>query len=169
MPEWSLLVLALGGLSALAILWRPLLGAVPLFAVAAGASLVRAGLSAARAPFPEPPPFSADLLKQRGLTACLYVLQPVARLWGRLRHGLTPWRWRGALCFVWPRTRSFATWSEHWQDGSERLPSLEAATRALGAPAGRGGGGDRSGIAVRGGGPGGGRVRAAGRGTRGGA
>ena len=161
MPEWSLLVLALGGLSALAILWRPLLCAVPLFAVAAGASLVQAGLSAARAPFPEAPPFSADRLKQRGLTACLYVLQPVARLWGRLRHGLTPWRWRGALCFVWPRTRSFATWSERWQDGSERLQSLEAAIRALGALVVRGGECDRWDIEVRGGILGGVRVLAA--------
>jgi len=161
MPEWSLLVLALGGLSTLAILWRPLLCAVPLFAVAAGASLVQAGLSAARAPFPAAPPFSADRLKQRGLTACLYVLQPVARLWGRLRHGLTPWRWRGALCFVWPRTRSFATWSEQWQDGPERLQSLEAAIRALGALVVRGGECDRWDIEVRGGILGGVRVLAA--------
>src|SRR5204863_9312235 len=120
-----------------------------------------AGLRGAAAPFPVAPPFSPDRLKQRGLTACLYVLQPVARLWGRVRHGLTPWRWRGALCFVWPRTRSFATWSERWQDGSERLQSLEAAIRALGALVVRGGECDRWDTEVRGGILGGVRVVAA--------
>ena len=158
MPEWSLLVIALGCLSTLAILWGPLLCAVPLFAIAAGASLGQAGLSAARATFTSAAPFSTDRKKLRALTALLYVLQPAARLWGRFRHGLTPWRWRGAPCFVWPRPRSVATWSEQWQDGAERLLSLEAAIRALGAIVVRGSEYDRWDLEVRGGVLGGARV-----------
>ncbi len=161
MPEWSLLILALTGLSTLAILWTPLLCAVPLLAVAAGASLVQASLSAARASFTSATPSWTERLKLRALTAFLYVLQPVARLWGRLRHGLTPWRWRGAPCFVLPRPRSFAIWSERWQEGAERLRSLEAAIRALGALVVRGGECDRWDIEVRGGILGGARVLAA--------
>ena len=161
MPEWSLLVLALGCLSMLASLWRPLLGAVPLFAVAALASLTQAGLSVTRTSFTSAPPFTTDRLKQGGLTALLYVLQPVARLWGRLRHGLTPWRWRGVPCFVLPRRRSLAIWSERWQDSAERLQSLEAAIRGLGALLVRGGECDRWDLEVRGGILGGVRVLAA--------
>ncbi len=161
MPEWSLLVLALGCLSMLASLWRPLLGAVPLFAVAALASLTQAGLSVTRTSFTSAPPFTTDRLKQGGLTALLYVLQPVARLWGRLRHGLTPWRWRGVPCFVLPRPRSSAIWSERWQESAERLHSLEAAIRGLGALLVRGGECDRWDLEVRGGILGGVRVLAA--------
>ena len=161
MPEWSLLVLALGCLSMLASLWRPLLCAVPLFAVAALASLTQAGLSVTRTSFTSAPPFTTDRLKQGGLTALLYVLQPVARLWGRLRHGLTPWRWRGVPCFVLPRSRSLAIWSERWQDSAERLQSLEAAIRGLGALLVRGGECDRWDLEVRGGILGGVRVLAA--------
>ena len=161
MPEWSLLVLALGCLSMLASLWRPLLCAVPLFAVAALASLTQAGLSVTRTSFTSAPPFTTDRFKQGGLTALLYVLQPVARLWGRLRHGLTPWRWRGVPCFVLPRRRSLAIWSERWQDSAERLQSLEAAIRGLGALLVRGGECDRWDLEVRGGILGGVRVLAA--------
>src|SRR2546425_694879 len=87
------------------------------------------------------------------------IYQPAPGPWGSLR--LTPWRWRGAPCFVWPRPRSFATWSERWQDGVERLQSLEAAIRALGALVVRGGEFDRWDIEVRGGILGGARVLAA--------
>jgi O-antigen biosynthesis protein len=161
MPEWSLLVVALAGLSALTALWRPLVWAVPLFIVAAGAALVQAGLSATHASFTSAPSILADRLKLHGLTAVLYLLQPVARLWGRLRHGLTPWRWRGAPCIVLPWPRAFAIWSERWQDGAERLQALEAAIRALGALVLRGSECDGWDLEVRGGILGGARVLAA--------
>jgi GT2 family glycosyltransferase len=161
MPEWSLLVLALACLSPLSMLWRPLLYAVPLFAVAAGALLVQAGLSAARASSSIASPAWTDRLKLGGLTAFLYVLQPAARLQGRFRHGLTPWRWRGARCFAWPRPRSLAVWSERRQEGAERLQSLEAAIRELGAQVMRGGEYDGWDLEVRGGMLGGARVLAA--------
>jgi hypothetical protein len=69
-------------------------------------------------------------LGMHGLTALLHLVQPFARLWGRLSYGLTPWRRNGAVSLlrVWPRTTKI--WSEKWQSTEERLRSLIATLRA---------------------------------------
>jgi hypothetical protein len=87
----------------------------------------------------------------RVMTAWLHLIQPVARLFGRLRSGLTPWRAHGAGRGVrtWPR--SFALWSERWRDGDERLGELERELGAAGAVVVRGGEFDRWDVEVRGG------------------
>jgi O-antigen biosynthesis protein len=87
----------------------------------------------------------------RAVTALLYLLQPIARLVGRLRSGLTPWRRRGAAVFRWPWPRSLAIWSECWREDAQRLQRLEAAITALGAPVRRGGDFDRWDLEVHGG------------------
>src|SRR5205823_7143921 len=116
MPEWHLAIVVLAVLSALGTLWPPLLLALPLLVLALGAYLVQAGLSAAHASFPSVPRSRVARLKVRSLTAFLHVLQPFARLYGRLYHGLTPWRWLSALradsalALPLPRTRTI--WSE---------------------------------------------------------
>jgi hypothetical protein len=84
-----------------------------------------------------------ERLKLRSLTAVLHLMQPLARLRGRLRYGLTPWRWqstRGLVC-PWPRTLQL--WSEHWQDPLERLQTLEEALQEDGIAGARGGDYDR--------------------------
>src|SRR5262249_8465361 len=114
-------------------------------------TLVWTGRSAARASFRSKPSSRLENLRLRGLTALLYVLQPAGRLWGRIRHGLTPWRWRGTLTFVWPRPRPLSLWSGTWQDGAERLQALETAIRSLGAVVKRGSEWERWDLEVRGG------------------
>jgi hypothetical protein len=151
MPEWYLVIAALVGLSALGALWPPLLLALPLLACATGAPLAQAALSAARAAFPSAPPSRSARLKLRGLTALLHLLQPLARLRGRLGHGLTPWRHRGGpgLALPWPRT--FTLWSKRWQEPTARLRAVETALRAGGAVVVPGGDHDRWDLAPRGG------------------
>src|SRR5207249_10534481 len=56
--------------------------------------LAQASLSAARASFNDAPLHGAARLKRRLLTAALHLLQPLARLRGRLQYGLAPWRRR---------------------------------------------------------------------------
>jgi len=53
------------------------------------------------------------------------VLQPLARLWGRLQHGLTPWRPRGGARAVLPYRRHSAYWTETWIEPHQRLCKLE--------------------------------------------
>jgi hypothetical protein len=89
----------------------------------------------------------------------LHLLQPAARLAGRLSLGLTPWRRRGArhLAPPWPRT--FSEWTEQWQAPDAKLRALEAAVRAHGVVALRGGDFDRWDLEVRGGPLGAARLR----------
>src|SRR5262249_28113326 len=59
---------------------------------------------------------------RRCLTWLLHLIQPLARLSGRLsligsRPAVTP-------PFVFPRKRSFATWTTNWKDPAERLSEL---------------------------------------------
>jgi hypothetical protein len=84
-------------------------------------------------------------------TGLLYMLQPAARLGGRLRFGLSPWRRRSAprLGLPLPRTRSI--WSEHWRAPDERVARLDKALRRVGGVVFSGGDYERWDLYVRGG------------------
>lgn len=149
MPEWYLVILVFAGLSLLGVFWTPLLFALPLLILAAGALLIQAGLSAARASFTSVPPSRVAQLRVRGLTAWLHLLQPLARLSGRLHDGLPPWRLQSAPGYRLPRPRLSLLWSEYWQAPTERLHSMEVALREAGACVHRGGNYDRWDLEVR--------------------
>ena len=150
MPEWILVVLALAGLSLLGLVWTPLLVVVvPLFAVAAAFVPAEAFLAARRARFGHHT--WSDRAKRRALTAMLNVLQPLARLRGRLDHGLTPWRRRGTVGLAVPAARTISVWSEHWLAPEHRLGIMEEGLRGDGIPPEIGGEFDRWDLEVRGG------------------
>jgi O-antigen biosynthesis protein len=150
MPEWALAVLALGALSVLGLVWSPLILALPLFATAAALSGVYA-LAAARGVTFASRVSRPERAKRRTLTTLLHVLQPLARLRGRLDRGLTPWRRRGkrTLAVPWPKTTWI--WSEEWLSPETRLARAEETLRADGVPAETGGDFDRWDLEVRGG------------------
>jgi hypothetical protein len=147
MPEWYIAIAALAAVTAAGALWRPFLAAAPLLAAAFGALVIDAGLGAARARFPGP----RRRLALRALTALLYLVQPVARLSGRLGHGLTPWRRRGPRAFVAPWPRAAALWSERWRSIEERVRALAEALSERGVVVRSGGDWDRWDLQVRGG------------------
>src|SRR2546421_5226232 len=115
MPEWYVVIGPLATLSALGIFWKPLSLALPVLAYAGGVLVVQAGLSAGHASFASAPQSRRDRLRLRGLTTMLHLIQPLARLRGRWRYGLTPWRWRSVRGLVWPWPRTLQLWSEQWQ------------------------------------------------------
>jgi len=84
------------------------------------------------------------------MTALLHMMQPVARLKGRLRWGLTPWRQR-ARGWATPHPRLTTLWSETWHSREERLRDCETRLRESGAVVQRGGEFDRWDLEVRGG------------------
>jgi O-antigen biosynthesis protein len=148
MPDWYLLVLALGGLSALGAVWRPLLLALPLLALALAVPLFQTLASAAAVEMASRGSLGTRL-RVRLLIAGLHFLQPIARLLGRVKYGLTPWRRRGARALAFPRSRTVSTWSETWVSLEDRLRTVEAALRVDGAPALRGGDYDRWDLEIR--------------------
>ncbi|PYK99371.1 MAG: glycosyl transferase [Verrucomicrobia bacterium] len=151
MPEWYLIIAILGVLSALSAYWPPLKLALPLFAFAIGAPLAQASRCAARVCFTHSPASRAGRMKLRLTTACLYLLQPLARLDGRLRHGLTLWRKRVITGFAFPRPWLANLWSKRSLGVEERLHAIEAALRAHGCLPMRGGNFDPWDLEVRGG------------------
>ncbi|MEO5581282.1 MAG: glycosyltransferase [Saprospiraceae bacterium] len=84
----------------------------------------------------------------------LYIIQPIARLSGRLKHGLTPWRKRGAgihlndfYCFT---SKIFTHWSEeNWKSPEAWLEMIHQNLVSLGIRVQRGGDFDRWDIQVR--------------------
>jgi GT2 family glycosyltransferase len=151
MPEWYLIVLVFAVLSLLGTLWPPLFYALPLLVLAVGALVVQAGLGAAQASFTSVPGGRFTRLKLYGLTGFLHLQQPVARLRGRWRHGLTPWRRRGVLALALPRPRLSTIWSERWQAPETWLEAIETALRTHDAVVMRGGDYDHWDLEVRGG------------------
>jgi O-antigen biosynthesis protein len=160
-PE-SLLVLALlAALSALGAVWRPLLLSVPALLAALSWIVGRALLGGWRANPPTPERSAAETAKRRMLTASLFLLQPFARLLGRLRNGLSPWRRRLRPRIASPRPRAVEVWSERWQEPQLRIQLLQDALAARGAFVRSGGPFDRWDLQVRSGPLGGAKVRVA--------
>jgi len=151
MPEWYIMVALLGVLSTVGIWWAPLAMVFPLFLAAVALPVIQAVQSAKRATFPTLERRPGERFKKRALTAGLHLLQPLARLLGRIRHGLTPWRFRGLHRFARPGKRAVTLWSETWKSPETWLCSLESALRKHNAPVFRGGDFNDWDLEVRGG------------------
>jgi glycosyltransferase involved in cell wall biosynthesis len=150
-PEWYLVSLAFFILSILGLLWKPLLVAVPLLLVTAGLPIINIIKSMAEATFTTKHLTSFDQLKLRLFTGFLHMLQPMARLYGRFLKGLTPWRWRKASHYAFPRPRKYEIWSENWKAPDKWLQFIKTAIEKKGAVAKEGGDFDRWDLEIRGG------------------
>ena len=139
MPEWYLVLAALAATSAMALFWAPLVAFVPLLLAGLVALVVPTVKGAAAARFPTPGLSRRARIGRRCLTAALHLLQPMARLNGRLRHGLSPWRPRSHDRLHLPRRRSSKHWSEIWRSAEDRLADIEADMIASGGRVLRGG------------------------------
>jgi len=124
MPEWYLITGVLGVLTLLGISWPPLLWFAPLFVLGLVAPIAQAVLSAAKAEFPTPRPDPLQRFGLRALTALMHLIQPMARLIGRLRPGLTPWRSRGDVDPSWGWRQKFELWSEQWRSPEAWLEDI---------------------------------------------
>lgn len=151
MPEWYLVILVLTGLSLLGLSWRPLLWALPLLLLAVAAPIAQAAIAATRAQFPARASTSGRI-KRRLLTFFMHLMQPLARLFGRIRHGLTPWRRRGGARDSHRDAQAPDTiWSETWRAPEQWVALLEAALREDGAIVRHGGDYDDWDLEIRGG------------------
>lgn len=150
MPEWYFVI---GGFALLALVglwWAPLMLAFPLLMLAVAAPLAQAAFAATRAHYPAPATSASEAAKRWLITFSMHVMQPVARLVGRVSHGLTPWRRRGNGS---PRrlASSNTIWSEQWAALETWIERLESAARSTGAVVFRGGDFDTWDLHLRGG------------------
>jgi hypothetical protein len=91
----------------------------------------------------------------------LFLLQPLARLGGRLGNGLSPWRRRLRPGAAWPRPRTVQVWSESWHEPQARIQALQDALAARGGFVRSGGPFDRWDLDLRAGPLGGVKIRTA--------
>jgi GT2 family glycosyltransferase len=147
MPEWYLVNFALSLIAALGVVWRPLLLSLPLLAVSVGVPIANACATGARSRFQRRGSHS----RLKVLTALLHMLQPAARLYGRLGYGLKIWRSRIPAGFILPVPRKTAIWTEQWIAPEARLQSIEERLRSQAVPVRRGGEYDGWDLEVQGG------------------
>jgi GT2 family glycosyltransferase/membrane protein implicated in regulation of membrane protease activity len=151
LPEWYLIVAFFGLLSLIGVTWRPLLAAIPLFLFAAGSSLLQAAVNAAIAS-------SCIISKVRGtewkafaIGMILHLMHPLARLYGRLKYGLHPWRQRGAPHISMPRSHNLSVWTEEWRSPENWLRDVHMRVRSGGTAVSSGGDYDDWDLQVEGG------------------
>ncbi|HVH71747.1 MAG TPA: glycosyltransferase, partial [Candidatus Dormibacteraeota bacterium] len=150
MPEWYLIAALLGILALLGMDWKPLFLAAPLWIATVGAFMGHAAAGGWRARPATPTRSRSEVVRLRLVTALLHVLQPLARLVGRVHWGLTPWRPPRAASSSLRWSNSIALWSEVWRSAEERLRALESALKKSGAVVHRGGDFDDWDLQIRG-------------------
>jgi GT2 family glycosyltransferase len=158
-PEWYLVIAALAGISLLGELWAPLLAALPLLGFAMLAALANAVNGARSARFGPEARRLVRRLKLRSVTCVLYLLQPAARLRGRLANGLAPWRRPERWEFALPLPHTTAVWSESWCSTEDRLRQIAGAAGANGTRVITGGPTGSWDLEIRGGAVGAARLR----------
>lgn len=150
MPEWYLVIVWLLALSALGFAWRPLFLFVPLLMLAIAVPLVDAAMAV-----PGPQRSRRDGVPSglgwRLFGMSLHLLQPLARLVGRIEQGVTPWGWGAMRHFAWPLPMSFTLWTENWQEPAHWLERVNGTLVAQGIAVRTGGCYDRWDLAVAGG------------------
>jgi len=122
-PEWYLVAAVLVFLTALTGLWNPLVLSLPILVVGTGVPIFWAARNAFRASVRLHSRSASYRLGFMALTTILHLLQPLARLWGRVGRGIRPWL-RKPLRLAWPTSRTRFLWNERWQAPEEILESV---------------------------------------------
>jgi GT2 family glycosyltransferase len=151
MPEWYLGVAVLAIFAAAGAAWAPLRFAIPMFALGSAAPIALAITNAATVRFPYPARDARERLLRRPLTALLHAMQPLARLHGRLKHGLTPWRTRSSAGFTVPKPWKRLIWCEHGRPAAERIELIAHDLKQRGVTVRHGGDFDGWDLELRGG------------------
>jgi len=129
MPEWYLLIILLAVISLLGIEWPVLLWAIPAFIASVLVIVIQAALSANEAVFKDKPDTRLKKFRYWSITVFMHLAQPVARLKGRIRHGLTPWR-NGLIHlkyigYLFHLNKTLTHWSEKWRSQEEWLKEIQ--------------------------------------------
>lgn len=129
MPEWYFVIAFLAVLTLLGMAWTALLlVSLPLLLISIILPVTQAAISASRARFTSEPENIWQLGKLYFITTCMHLQQPYARLIGRIKHGLTPWRNKtkpGEKLKFQLLPKSFSIWHEEWKDPNETLRNLQ--------------------------------------------
>ncbi len=90
-------------------------------------------------------------IKWRVATTVLHILQPFARMLGRMKFNLTPWRRFGKRSFAFPIAKNISVWCNSWVAQEDRLIVIESDICQQNAYVERGGIYDRWDLKIKGG------------------
>jgi O-antigen biosynthesis protein len=138
-PDWYLVLAGLACASLLTLVLPALVWLVPFTVTAAAATVSHAVAAALHQDLPR---------KRRGvrriaLTALLHLIQPAARLTGRVSNGLAPWRRNRGAGLALPVRRLRSLWHDEWRHPQERVRVIEDGIKRAGGRVVRGGPYDR--------------------------
>jgi hypothetical protein len=150
MPEWYFLLFVLCAMVLLGFSWPPLFWLAPLLVFGVGSTLIQAAQGGDKASFHPEPASAFRRICLQLLVAWFHLVQPAARLVGRIQHGLGPWHWRRLTRTV-PARRVLSFWCEEWQPNEARLADIEQSVHRIEASALRGGDFDGWDLEIRGG------------------
>jgi O-antigen biosynthesis protein len=139
MPEAWALVALLAAVGTLGAFWSPLVWAIPAAVLLAGGLLGVTLRNAWKACRDEADKEAGVRARSVALTAWLHLIQPWARLSGRIAAGLAPWRRYVPARAEWRLDRSISLWSEVWCAPDWWLGTLEKGLRSQGILVRRGG------------------------------
>jgi len=129
MPEWYFVIAGLAVLSLLGYLWQPLFFALPLLLGSVTVVLVQAGISATKAVYAAAPEDDIEKFYRWALTTFLHIIQPLARLDGRLTYDFRSRRkhMNGDLQIELTTQiiQDFNIWSENWKSSEDWLRLVE--------------------------------------------
>jgi len=150
MPEWFAILAGLAVIGLLGIDWPPLLFFGALALAGLGLSVFMAWQGARRAQFSSVEGGRRPDWQMRAIVMWLHLLQPVARLIGRIQHGIGPWHRSGLRLLPLPVAREKRLWREDdWQSLEDRIGQVEQAMRRLTLPCRAGHATDRYDLAFR--------------------
>ncbi len=133
MPEWYLITASLGLLFLLSIGWAPWLVLGPLFLLSATLPIIQSALNVRRTRTRSGATEGRfRIFRMRTMLLFLNVLQPLARLDGRLKGGLTPWRRHGPKARLTLRPVMMSMWRDKREPAETTLRGLEKKAQAMG-------------------------------------
>jgi O-antigen biosynthesis protein len=115
MPEWYIVNITLLLLTMLGLLWSPLLMATPFLAAGTALPFLNITKTMIETSFKNSGASGLEKIRRRLLTGLLHTVQPMARLCGRLRYGMSLWGRQCSIPYAFPWGRKYTLWIERWR------------------------------------------------------
>src|SRR5688572_6489065 len=126
MPEWYLLSAALLLVTISGIVWAPLFYVWPIALVVMFLPMTHIIYNVSNIPRNNRKGNRFQNLLFRLTTIYFHIFQPLARLLGRLKYDLTPWRNYGKGNYAIPVTEKMNVWCDNWVSPEARLEIIES-------------------------------------------
>ncbi len=139
MPEWYLLSTALLLVTISGLLWHPMQYLWPVALTVTLLPMLHVVYNVSKTPRKKGKKQLGNELRFRLITIWFHITQPMARLLGRFKNDLTPWRNYGKGYYAVPIAQKVNVWCNNWVSPEERLEHIESTLKSENACVERGG------------------------------